>query len=250
MATELIDANTAAPAATVNAEEFARAITAQLAQTLKPTSTPAEQADEIRDVVAQLKGAGVDDADIQAHISTALGLDKKFSRLLKETETQATNNLRQEMQRKELNTTFSRVLRSYSKDDELITEASASIREKALADFINGTSAQIVTARNRFVSTGDLDEDVVDDIMAKHVKRFHQAADNRTGKKSNATPALKASDTTARPTPGGDIDNFNADSMTPIQEMVYESHLTSMKNSYPPDEAKKRALAAAFRVKK
>lgn len=250
--TELIDANTQAAPATVDAAAFAEAMADKLAARLQPSTPPAVVEDEIRTLVQQLKGAGVEDGEIQAHISTALGIDTRVDRKLKATKDEAIASFNQTLQRKEINSVFSRVLRSYSKDDELVTEASGSIREKGLSEFFNGTSTPIVTARSRFFSTGDMDEDVVEDIVARHVKRLHQAADSRTGKKSNATPSLKGSDTSARPPATSDTDNITLDDLTPRQEEVYNGHLRVMRydQSRPLEEAKKLALAAAIRFKK
>lgn len=250
MPPELVDANTQQVPATFDTQEFARTVSQQLAQSLKD-STPKQQEDEIRDVVAQLKAAGLEDSDIQAHISTALGLDKRMSRLLDERTQKATQDVMIHLQRKELNSTVGRVVRSYSKDDELVQVAAPAIREQALAEFINGTSSQIVSARNKFLQTGELDEDIIDTIVSNHVKRLDQAVQNRSGKKSQATPTIGGSDTTARPATDNDVTNIDVKNLTPIQETVYNAHRSQMlRTGKTAEEAEQLARAAAARIKK
>jgi ribosomal protein L21E len=236
----------------VDAQEFAKAMARELAGTLKQTESPKEQANEIAEVVAQLKAAGVEDSDIQAHISTALGIDKKVTRLLDEKTKETTTKFLQHMQQKELTSSVSRVLRSYSKDDELITEAAPAIREKAMSEFLNGSAASIVTARNKFFNSGEVDEDVLDEIISRQVKRFDQAVEKRTGKKKDATPTLKPSDTTARPATEGDVSTFDIKNATALQEQVYNSHLSQLLRTpgMKREDAIEKAKAAASRVKK
>jgi hypothetical protein len=253
MTTELIDANTqqATPPAMLNAQDFAEALSIQLAKNFKQAETPKQQADEIAEVVAQLQAAGIDSTDIQAHISTALGLDKKLARVVKETEEKATKQIFQTMQQKELANSIGRIIRSYSRDDELVQLSTAAIRENTYSEFLNSNNPQVVITRQRFLNNGDLDEDVLDEIIARQIKKLDSAVEKRTGKKKEATPNIKPSDTTARPNPVTEAPALSVEEMTPVQDAVYNAHRSQMlRLGRSKEEADKLARVAATRVKK
>jgi hypothetical protein len=76
MSTDVLDGNkvaTQAPA-TVDAQAFAQAMVRELAANLKQDSTPAQKADEIGEVISALKARGLEDSDIESHISSYICL--------------------------------------------------------------------------------------------------------------------------------------------------------------------------------
>jgi len=253
MPTEILDGNqtttapTSAPAQ-VNAQEFGQALARELAQNLKQAPTQEQKVDEINEVVAALKAAGLEDSDIQAHISTALGVSKKGERLIEEKIKATTTQFLQYQNEKELTSAIRRITRSYSKDDELIGEVSDAVRTFVRNEFLNGSTADVISARNKFFTTGDLDEDVLDDIVAKKVERIHAKG---TGKKGTAAPSVKPSDTTTRPTDDEKRAVNVEDDMTEIQRGIYNSFKSTMRHAFgTPEELDKHALAAANRIKR
>lgn len=257
MPTEVIDANnpqTPVPApALLDAEAFAGAISRQLAQTLKQQSTPAEKRDAIADSVAQMKAMGVPDGDIQAHITGMLAVQKQSREEIEERVQKEREQFLNNQYRKELTSAIGRVVRSYSKEDELVAVSAPAIKEQIWAEFWQGTSGPIVTARNRFLSGNDLDEDVLDEIAQRQIKRIEQAVEKRSGKKSQATPTLTASDTPARPAESGK--SADANNLTVAQQTAYDMVMkaglrTGNRDKDFVESLKSRALKAASAVKK
>lgn len=252
MATELVDANTQTetPAPQFDGQALANAIGMQVAHAVKENQPKKEEVDYLSMTVAQMKNAGAPDEEIQRTITLGLNLQKDFTEKLKATEEKATKQFNQALYQKDINKAISSSVRSYSKDDELISEAAPALREKALSEFWNSSTPAVVTARNKFLQQGDLDEDVIDDIVGKYVKRIDAAVEKRTGKKSQASPTLTPSDTTARPGGASDASNLNRDNMTALQERIYDATFQAISRSKSPEEAKAAALRAAARVKK
>jgi len=253
MNTEVVDPATQ-PTVTqpvIDTNAFAQQVVAGLAQSLSQAKPQAQQVDEIDQVVATLKMAGLDDAQIQAHISTALGVGKQSTRLTKDEIAKAKGEVVNFIQNKEVTSTINRVLRSYTKDDELIKEAAETIRQRTMQDLFNGNTAEVVTARNEFFKSGNLDEDAVETIMLKHIRRIEQAADKRAGKSKSTAPSEIKSDTSSRPTNEVDTENFDRTKLSNIQDAVYRANLRMMsKSGLSAEDAEKSARQAALRVKK
>lgn len=246
MTTELIDANTTQ---TIDHDAIGQSVANHLAPILKSNAPQEQKVDEINELVAALKAANVPDEDIQAHISTALGLDKKVTRLLKETEDSATKKLLQHMHQKELTSAVSRITRSYTKEDDLLAEIAPAIREKVTNEFINGTSSSIVSARNKFINGGELDEDILDTIAASYIEKIDQ---KRNGKKGTATASIKPSDTASRPADDATSNVARKrEDMSDWQRDIYDSvRSTRIKSGWTADAAEKSAQQAALRMKK
>jgi hypothetical protein len=251
MATEVLDGNQAATQApaTVDAQAFAQAMARELAVTLKQTASPAQKADEIGEVISALKARGMEDSDIEAHISTALGVTKKAERETDEKIKAATGQFLQYQTEKELTTAVRRITKSYTKDDDLLSEVSGTIRDHIKNEFMNGSTAEIVTARNLFLNKGELDEDVLDDIASRKIDKIEKA---RAGKKTAATPTLSNSDTPSRPGAEADTSKVSdpREGLMEVQRSIYDATLSQFKRTMKPEEAQKQALIAAQRIKK
>ncbi len=253
MPTEVLDGNqvTTQPApATVDAQAFAQAMARELASSLNQNqnATPKQQADEIGEVVAALRQSGLEDSDIQAHISTALGVAKKAERQTQEEIKKAAGQYVADRNNRELSSAIGRAVRSYTKDDELLQEVSEAIRNHVRNEFLNGSSASVLTARSKFINGGELDEDIIDDIAAKKIEAIEK---KRSGKKGAATPTITPSDVT-RPNADADKSAVTSpeDDMSEIQRTVYQASLSQFKRTMTSEEAQKQALVAANRVKK
>jgi len=251
MPAEVLDGNkvvTQAPA-TVDAQAFAQAMARELATTLQRESTPAQKADEIGEVISALKARGLEDSEIESHISTALGVTKKAERETDEKIKKATGQFLQYTSEKELTSAVRRITKSYTKDDDLLSEVSSTIRDHIKNEFMNGSTAEIVTARNLFLNKGELDEDVLDDIAARKIEKIEKA---RVGKKTTAAPTIPSSDTPSRP--GSESDSSQVsdprDGLSQIQTSVYDASFSQFKRTMKPEEAQKQALIAAQRIKK
>jgi len=211
------------------------------------TATPA-QTDEIAEIYQSLKATGLDDSEIQHHLTAALGVDKRVNRVVAEQIKKASDTVQQDLRSKEFKASLNRVVRQYARDDELLKEVSDSIKNKAVQTFFNGSTQAVKVARQQFNASGEVDEDVLDDIVGDIVKNIEA---KRTGKKSG-TPTLPATSTPGRPadagTPGAQLDKSN---LTQMQEIVYRAKFNSpMMRGVAPEEREKAALAAAARIKK
>jgi hypothetical protein len=255
MDTEVVDANT--PAAPVfDQAQFTQALINGLVPALQGAKTPQAQTDEIDQVVGALKAAGLEDSAIQAHITAVLGLEKKNDRKLAETVKTEAGKLVNFVQQSKLEDALRAELRSYTKDDDLIREASDAILNRARADWYQGNTGEVVTARNSFFQTGSLDLDAVANVVAKQVKRIEQAADKRSGKSKSTNPTIPASDTNARPGAGGSNTLPEEGSLLPFQQIAYDMVMKAGQRGggiTTPDalkELKAQALVAAAKVKK
>jgi len=251
MTTEVLDGNKVASQApaTVDAQAFAQAMARELAATLKQDSTPAQKADEIGEVISALKARGLEDSEIESHISTALGVTKKAERETDEKIKKATGQFLQYQTEKELTSAVRRITKSYTKDDDLLSEVSSTIRDHIKNEFLNGSSAEIVTARNLFLNKGELDEDVLDDIAGRKIDKIEKA---RAGKKAAAVPTISSSDTPSRP--GSESEDSKVsdprDGLMEVQRSIYDASLSQFKRTMKPEEAQKQALIAAKRSPK
>jgi ribosomal protein L21E len=249
---EVVDQNANAYQAPVfDQTALANQIINGLAQNLQRAQTPQQVTDEIDQVVGALRAQGVPDDEIQRQVVGLMGMDKRQARTADEKINKARTDVVNFIQNREVTSTINRVLRSYTKDDELLREAADTIRQRTVQELFNGNTAEVVTARNSFFQTGVLDEDAVDGIMLKHIKKIENAADKRSGKSRQASPTLPGSDTSARPAGEVDEANFDADKLTFHQELVYNAHLKQMGQAgLKPEEAEAAARKAALRVKK
>lgn len=255
MPTELVEGNPSSEAtaggATVDAQAFGQAMARELASFLKQDSPKAEKVDEINNAVMALRARGLEDNDIQAYITTAIAATEKSKRELEEKTKETTTKFLQYQTGRELDSAISRITRSYSKDDELVSEVASSLRQYAKEQFLNGTTTDIVNSRNRFLNGGELDEEVLDDIIAKKIQRIHEKS---KGSKNSGTPSGVKNDTPPQPDKEDNKNQMSADGMSELQRTVYNSHKSTLRNHYgnSPEglaELEKAALAAAARIK-
>jgi hypothetical protein len=250
MTAEVLDGNTTTTAAPqVNAQEFGQAFAREFVQTFKQATTKEEKIDEINEVVAALKAGGRTDEEIQGFITTALGVEKKNQRVMKEEIDKTKGQFLQYQNEKELSSALRRITKSYSKDDELISEVAGAIRDHAKSEFLNSSNADIAVARSKFFSTGDLDEDILEDLVAKKVERIHEKG---SGKKGTAAPSVKPSDTATRPPQSGEDRNTvsSRDDMNEVERSVYDAYKSTMRHALSPEDLEKQALIAANQATK
>jgi hypothetical protein len=250
MPAEVLDGNaTTVAAPQVNAQEFGQAFAREFASAFKQSTTKEEKIDEINEVVAALKAGGRSDEEIQGFITTALGVEKKNSRILKEKIDETKGQFLQYQNEKELASAIRRITKSYSKDDDLISEVSGSIRDFVRSEFINSSNAEIAVARSKFYASGDLDEDIIEDLIAKKVERIHEKS---SGKKGTAAPSVKPSDMASRPPQNGEDRNAvsSRDDMNEIERSVYDAYKSTMRHTLSPEDLEKHAVIAANQATK
>jgi hypothetical protein len=247
MPTELVDANTEVnQASQLDENRIAENIYTRLASRLESATSQKEQSDEIRDAVSQLKGLGVDEADITSQITTMLQVDKRLDRKLQEATKTAEQRFLQQSREKELKQAIKRSIKSYAKEDPLIAAVATTIEAETLNELRLSNAVDVRRARESFLQ-GEIDEDTIDAIISKQVGRIEKLG----GKKGNATPSLSPSTTTVRPAQGEGEITATVDTLTPIQENIYNAHLSQMiRSGMKREDASKRALVAAANVKK
>lgn len=246
---EVLDGN---QPAVVDAQAFGQAMARELASFLKADAPKEVQKNHIGEAVQALRAKGLDDDSILNYVTAAQAAAEQSKADLEAKTKETTKSFLQYQTQKELNSSISRITRSYSKDDELVAEVSSALRDFAKEQFLNGTTADIVSARNKFLNGGELDEDVIDDIIAKKIQRIH---DKGGGKKGTPAPSGVKNDSNAKPSDEDKNAPTNVESMSEIQRVVYNAHKSTLRNTYGNSkeglaELEKAALAAAARIKK
>lgn len=239
---ELINGNPSAPSAPmVDAEEFARSIFAQVAQSQGFAAT-AQQKNEITAAVDELRAKNFDDDFIDGQLRTALGITKEVDKRIAKT----SQDLVEGYKTRETLGVINRAIRDYSKEDELIKVSAETIRTNVVRNFLQSRDPEVAQARSRYNSPeGEVDADVLEALVDKEVNKIWKAAGKEPSKKGG--PAIKPS-AAQQPSEGSEV---SRDSMSDVQGNVYDAHkATLIRYGTAPEEAHKRALAAAQRVKK